>query len=235
MLHRIIAAASLTLALLFSGCATERGMAVLDNPTSIAKSNKPIYLMTVTMRNTYVTAYQPKLVALKVQKITKSDYPTILLFEADQAAKSESISPTIGNSYLLRMELEPGEYTILGINSMGQSMLLTGTYFVPIDDRVVSSNSGIHYLGHVEATLRKRNGDEFHAGGLFPIQDQNTVGAFSGTFDVEISDRWETDSANFLAKFPALSGANVKKDIMSPFNRARVQQWWEKNAFNEVP
>ena len=235
MLFRIIAGVSLTLAFLLTGCATNRGMAVLDNPTAVSKPAKPVYLLTVTLRNPYKTAYQPKLVSVKVQKRISPENSKTLLFEADPLAKSESISPVIGNSYLLRLELEPGDYLILGLNSIGQSIFTNGVFFTPLEARLMPSTPGIYYLGHIEATVRERKPNEFRAGPIFPLQEQGLTGASSGTFEVEISDRWETDNAKFQTKFPALSGANVKKTVLPAFERAQIQQWWDKNAFNDVP
>ena len=222
MLLRIIAGASLTLALFLSGCATEKGMAVLDTPASVTKTSKPIYLMTVTLRNTYVTAYQPKLVAVRVQKGNNPGNPQIILFNADPLAKSESNSPAIGSSYLLRMEIEPGAYTILGLDCVGQSMSINGEFFAPIETTIRPSTPGVYYLGHVEATVRERKNDEFRASGKIPVQEQRLVGAYGGTFDIDITNRWETDSEKFLTKFPALKGIAIHQAVLPPFNRARV-------------
>ena len=236
MLFRIIAGASLTLALLFSGCATDKGMASLDNPTAVSKSGKAIYLLTVTLRNTHVTAYQPKLMTVRVQKHTTSEYPQIIRFEADPQGKSESISPTIGCSYLLRIELDPGSsYTLLGLSCMGQSMYVNGDFFVPIASRISPAAPGVFYLGHIEATVRARKKDEFRAGPILPVQDQSVTGASNGTFDVEITDQAASDEPSFKTKFPALESIAIQKAVLDPFNRARIQQWWEKNVFNDVP
>jgi hypothetical protein len=210
-------------------------MASLDSPAAGSKPTKPIYLMTVTLRNTYVPAYQPKLQSVRVQKKTDTEYPTVILFQADPLAKTETDSPAIGSTYLLRLELEPGEYSILGLNSVGQSVFVNGNFFTPLQVRVVSSAPGVYYLGHVEATVRERKNDEFRASGSIPVQEQRLVGAFGGTFDVEITDRWEADGPAFFAKIPALNGVSIQKEIMSPFNRASAQRWWEKSAFTEVP
>jgi hypothetical protein len=232
---RLLSAAALTLALLFTGCATEKGMAVLDTPAAITKSSKPIYLMTVTLRNTYVPAYQPKLQAVRVLKKTDSPNPKIILFQADPLAKSESDSAAIGSSYLLRMEIEPGDYTILGLDCVGQSMSINGEFFAPIEASLRPATPGVYYLGHIEATVREHKGNEFRASGKIPVQEQRLVGAYGGTFDIEITNRLETDNEKFLTKFPALKGINIHLAVLPSFNRPRVQAWWEKNGFNDMP
>lgn len=235
MLFRIIAGASLTLALLFSGCATEKGMAVLDNPAAVSQPSKPIYLMTVTLRNTFVTAYQPRLDAVRLQKKLANGNTSIVLIQPDLQSRFESNSSTTGCSYLLRMEIEPGIYTLLGLSCLGQSMYTNGTFYVPIQARLSPSTPGIFYLGHIEANVRERKKGEFRAGPLLPTQEQSVTGASGGTFDVEITDQWDADSAKFEAKFPALKGIKAQKEVLPPFNRERIQQWWEKDAFNDLP
>lgn len=84
------------------------------------------------------------------------------------------------------------------------------------------------YLGHINATVRKRIGGEFKAGASIPLIDQAIAGASGGTFDIEISDQWENDKTKFLTKFPALASVEIKKSILPPFNRKRAQEWWER-------
>jgi len=235
MLFRIIAGASLSLAFLFSGCATEKGMAVLDNPTTVSQSKKPIYLMSVTLRNNFVTAYQPRLAAVRLERKYPSGNTSIVLIQPDLQARSESNSPATGCSYLLRMELDPGDYTLLGLSCLGQSMYVNGVFFVPIQAKLLPSTPGVFYLGHIEANVRERKKNEFRAGPLLPVQDQAVTGASGGTFDVTITDQWETDSAKFQTKFPALTGINTKKDVLPAFNRERIQQWWKDDSFGDLP
>ncbi len=235
MLLRLIAAATLTLSLLFTGCASPRGMAVLDDAAAVSKSKKSVYLLTVTLRNTFVPAYQPKLQSIKVVHKTGPESFKILLFEADLLSRNETNSAVTGSSYLLRLELEPGEYSILGLNSFGQSMLMTGEFFTPLDLHLNVAHAGVFYLGHIEATVRERKGEEFRAGSYLPSQEQKLTGASSGSFDVVIADQWNTDGTNFLYKFPALKGINIQKAILPAFNRESVQRWWDKNNFVELP
>jgi hypothetical protein len=229
---RLFAAASLTLALLFTSCATQQGMAGLENADSVSKSTIPVYLLTVTLKNNSVAAYQPKLVAVKLEKHTGPESSKIILIEADQLSKNESLSPAVGNSYLLRMAIAPGDYTILGLTSVGQSMFTCGDFFTPLKMHLAPSAPGVYYLGHIDATVRERKEGEFRAGGnLLPTQEQRIIGAFGGTFDVEISDQWETDAAKFQTKFPALNGISIQKTILPPFSRSQIQQWWDNSGF----
>jgi hypothetical protein len=236
MLLRILAGISLTAALLFAGCTTEKGMANLDNPAVPSQTGKSVYLMTVTLRNTFVTSYQPRLFSVKLAKKTSSENQHFITFEPDPQSRSESNSVATGCSYLLRMELEPGTYTLVGLNCLGQSLMMNADFFVPIAARLKTPAAGAFYLGHIEATVRERKGDEFRAcGARLPTQEQRLTGAWGGTFDVVITDEWTADAAKFGAKFPAIATMNVQKDLLPAFERGRIQAWWEKNAFNDVP
>jgi len=236
MFLRLIAAASLTLSLLFTGCASQRGMVNLDNTATISKSTKSVYLMTVTLRNTFVPSYQPKLQTIKLLKITGPDTSKTIQYEADLLSRNETNSATTGSSYLLRMEIEPGEYSILGLESYGQSMFITGSFFTPLGAKLlVSKTPGIYYLGHIEASVRELKGEEFPAGSYLPRQEQKLTGASTGSFDVEIADQWETDSAKFQNKFPALKGLTIRKAVLPSYSRQSIQRWWDKNGFTQRP
>ncbi|MBK9990478.1 MAG: hypothetical protein IPP19_07040 [Verrucomicrobia bacterium] len=236
MLLRLIATAALTLSLMLAGCASHQKMANLDDTAKVSKSTKSVYLMTVTLRNTFVPSYQPKLQTVKLLKITGPDTSKVIQHEADLLSRNETNSATTGSSYLLRLEIEPGEYSILGLESFGQSMLITGSFFTPLGARlIVSKTPGVYYLGHIDATVRARKGEEFPAGGYLPRQEQRLTGASTGSFDVAISDHWETDGAKFLNKFPALKDLNVQKAVLSPYSRESIQRWWDKNTFTQRP
>ncbi len=235
MITRFITATILALASFAAGCATHQGMATLDEKSATQPPAKAVYLLSVTLKNNLVPAYQPKLVSVKLQQHGVSDYPKIILIDADHLSKSESLSPTTGNSYLLRLELAPGDYTLLGINSVGQSMFIASPFFTPLAKRLTVSEPGFFYLGHIQAVIRERKGPEFHAGGMLPTQEQRLTGGFGGTFDVEITDQWNTDRAGFAKRFPVLAQVTVENKTMAAFNRDRVQAWWELNNFKEVP
>lgn len=229
MLFRVIATISLSLTLLLSGCATRTNMAFEDDSDTVSKENKPIFLMTATLRNTYRTSFQPKLLVVNVERSEVKGRADRINFTMDDKAKNESDSPTEGSSYLLRMELEQGDYVIRGLTSLGRTFPINGLYFAPLHSKLKSSVPGVFYLGHVEATIRERKENEFKAGPSIPLIDQAIAGASGGTFDIEISDQWEKDESKFKTKFPALVAVDVQKVILPPFDKAQAQKWWEAN------
>ena len=133
--------------------------------------------------------------------------------------------------------MEPGQYIILGLTSWGQSMSITGDFFTALDYNltVPANTPGISYLGHIDATVRARKEGEFRATLKLPTQEQRITGSFTGTFDVATTDAWETDREKFKTKFPSLKEAQVTKAVLPPFNRERVQRWWDTNGFAELP
>ena len=200
----------------------------LSNDSDVASNTgKPIYLMTATLRNNYHTSFQPKLLVVNVEKLAAQNSADRSNFTMDDKAKNESDSPIVGSTYLLRMELDQGEYVIQGLSSTSRSFPIIGFYFAPMHETLKSVGQGVFYIGHVEATIRERQGNEFKAGPSVPLIDQAIAGASGGTFDIEISDQWDKDGPQFLAKFPTLSAVTVQKDILPPFDRTKAQQWCE--------
>jgi hypothetical protein len=183
--------------------------------------------MTATIKNTYKTSFQPRLIVVNVEKQEAKEAADRLNFTMDDKAQNETDSADIGNSYLLRLELEPGRYEIRGLTSLGRSFPINGIFFAPIHSAMESKDPGVFYLGHVSATVRERQGNEFKAGPSIPLIDQAIAGASGGTFEVEITDEFATDEGAFRSKFPALAGVKITKAILPSFDRAKAQQWWE--------
>jgi hypothetical protein len=227
MMNRLAAALLLAWTLLLTGCGTQLKMALRDDEEKLTPVSKPVYLMTATLKNNYRTSFQPELFTVHVERSGGKESSDKLNFTVDGRAKQESDSPKVGNSYFLRMQLDPGRYEIRGLSSMGRSFPIIGFYFTPLHLPLETGTSGVFYLGHVTATIRERQGSEFKAGATLPLIDQAIAGASGGSFDVEISDRLATDEAAFRSQFPALAGVEIKRAILPPFDRAKAQQWWE--------
>lgn len=228
MLSKFFAMMSLAAVLLVSGCATPTKMAFQEDTDQVSKT-KPTFPMTATLRNNYRTSFQPKLIIVHVERSIVKGAEDRINFTMDKKAKNESDSATEGSSYLLRMELDSGEYVIRGLTSMARSFPIIGYFLAPLHAKLTSAEPGVFYLGHVEATVRERKEPEFKAGPSIPLIDQAIAGASTGTFDIEISDQWEKDGPKFLAQFPVLNGVEIQKRILAPFDRAVAQKWWEEN------
>jgi hypothetical protein len=223
MVRRGIAVAASSAAALLAGCATPTDMAFMDDSQRLSEKSKPVLLMTATINNAYKTSFQPRLLVVNVEKPEAKEAADRLNFKMDAKARTDD------NTYLLRLELEPGQYEIRGLTAIASSFPINGFFFAPMHSPVVVKGPGVYYLGHVNATVRERQGEEFKAGPSLPVIDQAVAGASTGSFDVRILDRFETDEGVFRARFPALTGVKIEKTILPPFDRAKAQKWWEAN------
>jgi len=202
-------------------------MAFQKDSEVVSQTGKPVFLMTVTLKNSYVKFYQPKAYLVRFDKPEVKDSKDIISFDIDDKAKIEDDTAELGNSYLLRMELENGDYVLRGISAGSGTVMIHGDCFVPLHIDMKASGSGVFYLGHVAATVRARTGNEFKAGASFPMLDQAATGFSGGTFDITITDQQAADEATFKEKFPALRGVNIQKSILASFDRSKAQKWWE--------
>jgi hypothetical protein len=229
MLNRVLASVSVVGALLLTGCATPTKMAFQEDSAAITAASKPIFLMTATLKNGYRDSYQPEVLVVNVERKEVKDSNDRINFTMDEKAKVEPDPASGGKAYLLRLELDKGEYVIRGMTGFSGVFPIRGHFFSPLHAELKSADAGVYYLGHVEATVRERQEGEFRAGPPIPLIDQAATGFSGGTFDVAISDQLQTDEAAFRAKFPALRGVTIKKAILPAFDRAKAQKWWEEN------
>ncbi|MDM0025751.1 hypothetical protein [Variovorax saccharolyticus] len=218
---------ALCLAFALTGCATRTQMPFQNDADRLTEKSKPVFLMTATIKNAYRTSFQPKLLVVNVEKPEAKEAADRLNFVMDDKARNETGTAESGNTYLLRLELEPGHYEIRGLTSLVSSFPINGFFFAPMHSPLESKEPGVFYLGHVAATVRERQGEEFKAGPSLPLLDQAVAGASGGTFEIEITDQFATDEAVFRSKFPPLADAKITKAILPGFDRAKAQKWWE--------
>lgn len=226
MFKRLISIASIAAAVFLTGCATQKQMAFSENPSAPVPADKAVYLMTATIKNSYKASYQPKMIVTHIEKGDASSSSDKLNFKPDTVGTLTSTGEE-GSTYLIRMELEDGNYVVRGMSCHAMSFPINGFYFAPVHSEFAVKGPGVFYLGHVNATVRERQGDEFKAGPSIPLIDQALAGASSGTFDVQISDRWSKDESLFKTTFPGLSNASVQKSVLPAFDRKKAQDWWQ--------
>ncbi len=217
-----------SIASLLMGCAVPRPMAFGNDTDVIGDRNKALFLLTATLKNSYRTSYQPILLRVHIERKEVKDSNNRLVFLVDDKAILKTDTPE-GNSYLLRMELENGDYVIRGLSGYSAKFPFTGLFFAPLHTETKSNGAGIFYLGHIAATVRERKENEFKAGPSTPLIDQAVTGFSGGTFDIEITDRLEEDEPVFKSTFAALRSRNIQKAILPRFDRVKAQQWWEAN------
>ena len=227
MLDRLLAKALLACAVLLAGCATRTPMAFENDTDSFDPGGKPVFLMTATFKNSYRTWFQPKAVVLHVERAGAKERKDRLNFVMDDKAKEEADTEIEGNTYLVRMALANGDYVIQGFTGFSGRFPIRGMFFAPLHADAVSAGHGVFYLGHIDATVRERQGNEFRAGPPLPLIDQAVAGFSGGTFDVTVSDHFDTDTITFRDKFPALRDVAIQKAVLPGFDRGKAQKWWE--------
>lgn len=213
--------------LMMGGCATPTRMAFEDDAERISSTSKPIYLLTATVKNAYRPSFQPQVRVFYVQVQGAQESTQRLNFVIDPKAKRETDQADTGNTYFLRFGLSPGQYDLVGMLAFSSAFPIRAMYFVPLHATLDVSQPGVYYLGHITATIRERQGDEFKAGPTLPLIDQAGGGASGGSFDIAITDEWTSLEAAFRSRFPGLADVTVKKGILPPFDRAKAQAWWE--------
>ncbi len=215
------------LGLLFGGCATPTKMPALSKAAPVAKDSPPVYLVSVTFKNTSSDRYQPKLLVAHVEKEGAKAKADRLNFTPDKAGQQDSDDPARGNTFYMRLQTPPGRYSLVALTGLSRKFPFNGFCTAPVLADLPAEAAGFVYLGHVEATVRPRQGDEFRAGPVLPLLDQSVTGFSGGTFDIRIEDRWEVDESEYRSRFPALAQAEVRKNILPPFDRQKAQKWWE--------
>jgi hypothetical protein len=229
MFSRITTLAIVAATLLLTGCASPTMMPFSGPETATLKADKAIYLMTATMRNVNRSSHQMKAANLRIEHADGKNSDKNITYAIDTLAKDESDDPNKGSTYYLRMELDNGNYVVRGMSAMSMSFPIRGFWFVPMHAKLTPVGPGVYYLGNMDFVARSRQDGEFKAGPSLPLLDQAIAGASTSTFDVAVSDRWETDEAEFKKRFPVLNTVTVQKSILPAYDRKYAYEWWDAN------
>ena len=227
-MRRLLSFAVVFLAAALSGCGTFMLMPLSEDAPQ-REATKPLYLMSVVVKNEYKPRWAPQVLDVVLSKNSGAEKPETTAFRMDTLGTVEPETEDGLTTYLVRYTAEPEEHTVVGFNSMAFAFPFTGGYFVPLHAAVPKGAPGVYYLGAIRAVLRERQEGEFRAGSVIPLIDQAAAGASSGTFDVTVSDHYEHDVALFKKRFAALDGLDVKKAVLPAWDRAKAQLYWEKN------
>jgi hypothetical protein len=212
---------------MLGGCATQLPMALSD--ATAPKTEKVTVLMSATVDNQYKPRYQPELLVVHVEKPGAKEKADRLNFKPDSTSIVPSQNEGGANTYLLSYELEPGEYLLAAMTSMARSFPIIASFQTVLMQDLAFPKAGVYYVGHVQAVVRERKDDEERAGSVIPLLDQAVAGASGGTFDVQITDRWNTDEGLFKTAYPTLARVSVEPRVLSPHDKTRVQARWDQH------
>lgn len=224
----IVKLVSFVIAALLVGCASAPYMPLAaDSPQP--EATKPLYLMSVVVRNDYKQRWQPRVLNVILNKDNGTPKPDTQVFRMDAKGMLAATQDGGSETFLVRFTAGGASNTLIGMNAMASAFPIHGFYFVPMHAAVPDNGPGVYYLGSVKAVIRERKDNEFRAGPVIPLIDQSFAGASSGTFDIEIGDAYATDVELFKTAFPALKDTTITKATLAPWDRAKAQLAWEKN------
>jgi len=207
-----------------SGCATRAVMPYSTQSVAAPRPDNVALLMTATIRNDHHPSSQPDLRVVYVEYPGAKEKSDRLNFMIDDDARS--LLQATGN-YLIRLELPPGKYVLRGFMGQVWSFPTIAICRAPLHSGLDFPKGGVYYIGHVDAVIRERKDGEFRAGPPLPFVEQAHAGFSSGTFDVSITDRADTDLPRFRNQFPGLASAEIQRAILPPFDREFAQRYWQ--------
>jgi hypothetical protein len=213
---------------MLTGCASAPFMPLADEAPKFDQT-KPLYLMSVVVKNDYKQRWQPRILNVILDKPDASGKPQPVVFRMDGKGVIEADSDDGTTTYLVRFTTDSIPQTVRGFNSMASAFPIHGFYFVPLHANVSQADNGVYYLGAIKGVIRERKDNEFRAGPAIPLIDQAIAGASTGTFEIEISDSFATDIEMFRKAFPMLKDVDVKKAILPKWDRAKAQVFWEQS------
>ena len=203
-----------------SGCAGHK-TALTKKQTDIDLTNKSIALFSVRISNQYKASRQLALHSVIIcpqsEPICKHDLPT----KSGSPYKPYKKEKDYFNEYLVSYELESGTYNIDGLYTNYRIPTLTSGFgYTKLHFKTDIKPNSVIYLGHLNITLREKKSDtEISAGGSVPYIDQYIPGFSSGTFDVEVEDKFDEDMKSFISEYPALQKVKVEKSILPEWIR----------------
>ena len=225
-MRRVLSLLVLFVSSIFAGCASAPYMPLAEDQPNL-DSSKPLFLMSVVLKNEYKERWQPRVLNIILEKDGEAGKPQVMVFRMDARG---TVTPESGSStYLVRFPAESVPHTVRGFNSMASAFPIHGFYFVPLHASLAKAEGGVYYLGSVKAVIRERKDGEFRAGPPIPLIDQAFAGASGGTFDIEIADTYEADIALFRKTFAALKDIEIKKAVLPKWDRSKAQLFWEQN------
>ena len=203
-----------------SGCAVHK-MALTKKQTDIDLTNKSIALFSVRISNQYKASRQLDLMNVIICPQSETKCKHDLPSNPRSPYKPYKREKNYFNEYLISYELESGTYNIDGLYTNYRIPTLTSGFgYTKLNLKTEIKPNSVSYLGRLNITLREKKSDtEIRAGGSVPFIDQYIPGFSSGTFDVEVEDKFDEDMKSFISEYPALQKVKVEKSILPEWIR----------------
>lgn len=189
-----------------SGCASVSKMPLNGDVSEIDTTKKSILLGRITIQNKNQSGYQPKLLAVFIEKDGK-DYsftkPTLI-----SEVKKES------KDYIFSLASEPGTAELNLMRFLYNSFFITAIADLKFKQEIVFPENEIVYIGNINASIVAREKGQPRAGLVVPLIDQSVAGFSNGTFVVEVTDNYDEDIELITKKFPYLADKKITKMIL---------------------
>jgi hypothetical protein len=207
--------AAVGLAVLGSGCATTKQMALSKaGAAPTVDGTQALAVATVRLANNYRTSYQPHLKRLLVK--ADGEKGETFSFDLGEPHQRSEVETDQYEEFLVSMALPPGQYELTYGWVQATGFLIIGSGTIPIYSPLRLEPSKAVYLGRLEVLRRERVGEEPRAGIVIPLIDQSVAGFSGGTFEVKLVDHYEEDLALLKAEFPALASLQVERQLLPP-------------------
>ena len=197
-------------------------MALTKGQTDIDVTKKSIALLSVKISNQFKPNYQLEVMgSLICPQSERCGHGSVKYFRKTNSAYRIKSAKNSFNEYLLSYELESGSYHFHSIGAAYDHNGISGGGSVPLNYKFEMKSNSITYLGHLDIVMREmKNKSEIRAGRVGPPWQQNpVVGAYTGTYDVVVENKYEEDMKLFISEYPALKNANVEKAILPQWIR----------------
>ncbi len=190
------------------GCA--RPMAINHKTKDINIAKESIALMSFRTSNKYKPRAQPIVEIIEVTHTEQNKDSSFKVTTPHKIAKNQY------NEHLISMQLPPGNYKIGDVSGVGHipPLGITGSFDFPLNVYFKLEPNSITYIGHAEMINRVRKKGEERSGGVFPLVDQISTGFSGGTFDINVSDRYDEDIKSFKETFPIINDYEIKKGTL---------------------
>lgn len=237
--------------LLISGCSSVHKMNVDTGGSSLDLDGKGMLLLSVEFSN----EFRPEKKAGVDQKIyclivdTKDEETGRIATHMFRPDESSVFVEGSYAKYAFRMLLPEGDYRLRLVSVDGGYGFGYGLMFMPspvksyavlplVLDTTVK-NGEINYIGTISAIIKERtNDDELRASimpsHLIPQPATVSAGFLTGTFKVQVIDKFDREVDWYKEKYPVLQSHNVGKLILPPYNY-EVAKKWAKSAGGFVP
>lgn len=196
--------------LLFAtGCATVVPMYHEGTGSELAINDQAVGFMTIRVSNQFKDNMQPDMGMIRALNSAGKVHSLKLAKPFDELDK-------VYKYYLVSFKLAPGTYSLEKIIGWKRiPLLVNATCVFDLNKTVTLEAKEMAYLGGLDIVIREKLGvgEEPPAGPPIPLIDQAVAGFSTGTYDLKILDKYDTDVAIFRENFPFIGETPISSKV----------------------